>query len=307
MNAKPLRFSSLSRANSLFLCCVAYAVAAACAFGAGALVSGAHPLAVAAAADVAATLVVFIFSVILDNSSVYDPYWSVAPIGIILYFAWQAPSSPDLRQGIVIALVCFWAIRLTWNWLLRWQGLKDEDWRYSDFRSNRAYWAVSFAGFHFFPTVAVFAGCLPLVPVFISSHAIGVIDALAVIVTCGSIIMEMKADRDLRLFRRKPREQGELLTNGIWSWCRHPNYFGEVAFWWGIGLFGLAANLAYWWTMSGALIITALFLFISLPMMDRHMLKRYPGYSMRIKTVPAFLPFVMRRRKGSATFSDSDT
>jgi steroid 5-alpha reductase family enzyme len=197
-----------------------------------------------------------------------------------------------LRQVIVIALVCFWALRLTWNWLLRWQGLADEDWRYADFRSSRGYWAVSFAGFHFFPTVAVFAGCLPLVPVFLSApHAAGVLDVLAVIVTCGSIIIEMKADRDLRDFRRRPREQGELLTNGIWNWCRHPNYFGEVAFWWGIGLFGLAADPGYWWTLSGAVVITALFLFISLPMMDRHMLKRYPAYQERINSVSGFLPF----------------
>jgi steroid 5-alpha reductase family enzyme len=189
-------------------------------------------------------------------------------------------------------------LRLTWNWLLRWQGLADEDWRYADFRSNRAYWAVSFAGFHFFPTIAVFAGCLPLVPVFLSaSHAGGAVDVLAVIVTCGSIIMEMKADRDLRVFRRGPRSRGELLTSGIWGWCRHPNYFGEVAFWWGIGLFGLAANPGYWWTLSGAVIITALFLFISLPMMDRHMLKRYPAYQERVRSVSGFLPLSMMGRK----------
>jgi steroid 5-alpha reductase family enzyme len=298
MILQSLRYVRLSKGKSLFLCCTAYACAAACAFGAGALCGGAHPLAVAAAADAVATITVFFFSVILDNSSVYDPYWSVAPIGIILYFTWQAQAFPDLRQGFVIALVCFWALRLTWNWIIRWQGLGDEDWRYADFRSKRAYWAVSFTGFHIFPTIAVFAGCLPLVPVFLSApHAIGVIDVLAFVVTCASIIMEMKADKDLRLFRRKPHARGELLTNGIWSWCRHPNYFGEVAFWWGIGLFGLAANSSYWWTMSGAVVITALFLFISLPMMDRHMLKRYPAYQERIKTVSGFLPLSMMGRK----------
>jgi steroid 5-alpha reductase family enzyme len=301
MILQSLRFSRLSKGKSLFLCCIAYATAAACAFGAGALCKGAHPLAVVAAADAAATLVVFISSFILDNSSVYDPYWSVAPIGIVLFFLWQAHSFPDIRQMLVIFLLCFWALRLTGNWLLRWQGLGDEDWRYADFRSNRAYWAVSFTGFHFFPTVAVFCGCLPLVPVFLSSsHAVGFIDALAAIVTCGSIYMEMKADRELRLFRNKPRKPGELLTNGIWSWCRHPNYFGEVAFWWGMGLFGLAANPGAWWILSGAVVITALFLFISIPMMDRHMLKRYPAYQDRIRSVSGFFPVSMAGRKSPA-------
>jgi steroid 5-alpha reductase family enzyme len=255
--------------------------------------TGAHPMAAVAAADLCATVIVFLFSLFFDNSSVYDPYWSVAPVAIVVYLACQSNAFPGARQVLVVALVLFWAMRLTWNWIMRWRGLGDEDWRYADFRPNRAYWAVSFAGFHLFPTIAVFAGCLPLVPVFLSaSHAFGVIDVVAIAVACGSIIMEMKADKDLRMFRRKPRERGELLTNGIWNWCRHPNYFGEVAFWWGIGLFGIAADPSYWWALCGAMLITALFLFVSIPMMDRHMLKRYPGYQERMKKVPGFIPFV---------------
>jgi steroid 5-alpha reductase family enzyme len=281
----------LSKGKSLFLCCIAYALAAVCACIAGALYAPAHPLVAAAVADITATIVVFIFSAILDNSSVYDPYWSVAPIGIILFFAWQLHALPDLRQSIVIVLLCFWAIRLTWNWLLRWNGLNDEDWRYADFRTNKAYWVVSFLGFHFFPTVAVFAGCLALVPVFLSPlRSFGIPDAAAVIITLGSILLEMRADKELRVFRNSPQAEGALLSSGVWSWCRHPNYFGEVAFWWGMGIFGLAANPAYWSTMSGAVLISALFLFVSIPMMDKHMIKRYPSYPERIKTVSGFFP-----------------
>ena len=39
-----------------------------------------------AVADLVATIVVFIFSMIYKNSSVYDPYWSVVPIFIVLYW-----------------------------------------------------------------------------------------------------------------------------------------------------------------------------------------------------------------------------
>jgi len=63
------------------------------------------------------------------------------------------------------------------------------------------------------------------------------------LVTCASIVLEMKADKDLRVFRSKHRSAPELLTEGIWSWCRHPNYLGEVIFWWGIGLLGLGQAL----------------------------------------------------------------
>ena len=37
--------------------------------------------------DIAATIFVFVFSLIFGNASVYDPYWSVQPIVIIAGYA----------------------------------------------------------------------------------------------------------------------------------------------------------------------------------------------------------------------------
>ncbi len=299
MTARPLRHGALSKRTSVVLCCVVYLIAAVSACGTGLLFTGRHPLAVAALADITATAAVFLFSVILDNSSIYDPYWSVAPAGIAAYFLCQSPGFPSVRQVLLMLLVAWWAARLTGNWLLRWRGMGDEDWRYADFRFSRAYWLVSFAGFHVFPTIAVFAGCLPLVPALLSpSRSPGAWDAIALVVTVLGIIIEMKADSDLRIFRRRHPTTRELLTSGIWSWCRHPNYLGEVTFWWGIALFGISANPSWWWTAAGAGLITALFLFISAPMMDKHMSSRYPGYRERMKQVPGILPLGLFRRTG---------
>jgi len=41
------------------------------------------------------------------------------------------------------------------------------------------------------------------------------------------------------------------MTTGLWAYSRHPNYFGEIMFWWGIFLFGLAAAPDWWWTVIG--------------------------------------------------------
>ena len=69
------------RSGQLFVA-VAYLVALLAAAATAHSLGGRHPILVAAAADVAATIVVFLFSIGLDNSSVYDPYWSVAPLPI---------------------------------------------------------------------------------------------------------------------------------------------------------------------------------------------------------------------------------
>ena len=36
--------------------------------------------------DIFATIVIFIFSCIFSNASIYDPYWSVQPIAILLCY-----------------------------------------------------------------------------------------------------------------------------------------------------------------------------------------------------------------------------
>ena len=287
------------RARAILVCLLAYAVAAAVAVGVAWRLSGSHPIVVVGAADLAATLVVFAFSFALDNSSLYDPYWSVAPPAIGLYWA-LAPVADEVsraRQIVVLVLVGLWAARLTWNWLRGWQGLAHEDWRYVDFRttSGRAYWLVSLLGIHLFPTVIVFVACLSLFPALSAgARPFGLLDVLGLGVTAAAIGIEATADEQLRRFRRAATGATRTLTTGLWAWSRHPNYFGETLFWWGLFLFGVAADPAWWWTVVGPLTVTLLFVFVSIPMLDRRMLARRPDYAARMQGVSGFVPFPRR-------------
>jgi len=287
----------MSRPRSLFLCCTAYLAAAIAAVAVCRLMPGRPPIMAAAAADLAATLVVFAFSLALDNSSMYDPYWSVAPVPIGLYWLVRFGDGITARRAVLLALVLLWAARLTANWLRRWRGLADEDWRYADFRRmGAAYWPISFLGFHLMPTVIVFLGCLSLVPALAAgSRPIGVLDLLAASVTLAAIGIESAADRRLRRFLASLREPGRILSTGLWALSRHPNYFGEVLFWWGLYLFGLAANPGWWWTIVGPAAITGLFLGISVPMMDTRMLARHPGYAEHIAARSGLVPWPARQ------------
>src|SRR5690606_33161581 len=119
------------------------------------------PLAVA---DVAATAVVFVFSLVLRNHSTYDAYWSVAPVPIALWLWTLEPAGDPLRRVLVVGLLLAWALRLTWNWASGWEGLHHVDWRYRQIaqQTGRAFPLVSFLGIHLMPTVLVFLGCIPL-------------------------------------------------------------------------------------------------------------------------------------------------
>jgi len=274
----------------------AYLVAALAAYLVGKRLVGWHPLLAVAVADQVGTAVIFGFSMVCDNSSVYDAYWSVVPPLIVVYWLISTTSLfGGLRQVVVLILVLVWSIRLTLNWAVRWQGMRYEDWRYADMRKNygKVYWLVSFFGIHLVPTLLVFLGCLPFFPCFsMPRNAFGVLDGIAVLVTAGAIWIEWRADLDVTRFTKLREDKEALLQSGIWSLSRHPNYLGEISFWWGIYLFGVAANGKYWWTIIGPLFTTLLFLFISIPMIEKRMVAHKPAYERYKQTTPMLVPWL---------------
>lgn len=299
----------MTKARSLAVLLTAYVAAGAVAVAVLRL-AGDRLIPAALLADLAATLVVFAFSLAFDNSSLYDPYWSVAPVAIAAFWLVRSGAqATNPRQVLVLVLLGLWAARLTLNCLLRWKGLHHEDWRYSDFRRvGGMYWPVSFFGFHLFPTLIVFLGCLALVPILgRAARAVGLLDALAAAMTLSAIWIEAAADRQLRRFlaARGASDGGsggrnvEFLETGLWALSRHPNYFGEVLFWWGLWLFGLAAAPSWWWTIAGPIAITGMFLGVSVPMMDRHMLARRPEYAGMIQRHSGLVPWFTSEPAGS--------
>ncbi|HET7755005.1 MAG TPA: DUF1295 domain-containing protein [Anaeromyxobacteraceae bacterium] len=288
----------LARDRALLV--LVYVVAFAAASGVSWALRDRHPILVVAAADVVATLVVFGASFLADNSSIYDPYWSVAPVPIAIYWAMTSgDGGSSLRSAWVIAVVCAWAVRLTANQLARWQGLEHEDFRYVELRarSGSAYWPLSLLGIHLMPTMWVFLGLLPIYPALAGSgRPWNAVDLAACAVAGGAVALEAIADRQLRQFRRRRRDPQDVLRSGVWRWSRHPNYLGEMLFWWGLWLSGVAAAPGWAWTAIGPLAITTLFVFVSVPWMDRHMAARHPAFAGHLRATPGLLPWPRPRR-----------
>ncbi len=283
------------RLESFGLVVFAYLVALAVALWLVAGAAGDRPLAALTTAHLVTTLVIYAFAVRWDNASVFDPFWSVAPPFIAVYWIGVGDGGL-LRQVLVTVLVFAWAIRLTYNWAVSWPGLAHEDWRYLDLyaRAPLPKWLVSLVGIHLFPTAVVFLGCLSLLPALArGAAAFGWLDCVALVVTGGAILIETVADAQMRRFARTKRP-GDIMSEGLWARSRHPNYFGELSFWWGLFLFGLAADAAYWWTVVGPLAMTAMFHFASVPMLDQRSLTRRPGYAAYMQHVNALVPSLRR-------------
>jgi steroid 5-alpha reductase family enzyme len=253
----------------------------------------AAPLAQLALGTLIATVVIFAASVAFDNSSMYDPYWSLQPLAIAGYYVWMGWGDLSGRQILVTVLVLLYALRLTSNFYRDWQGLSREDFRYVDFRRRfgRLYWPVSFLGIHLFPTVMVFLGCLPLYAVVRpGADRLGWLDAVATLVILGAIALAFAADEQLRRFRGDQANRGRCMGTGLWTHSRHPNYLGEITTWWGLWLFALSVGPAWWWTGVGAAAITLMFVFVSVPMMENRALATRKGYGEYQAQTPMLLP-----------------
>lgn len=248
-------------------------------------------------ADVVATLIVFIFSYILKNSSMYDPYWSVIPVPIALYWISISPQGNDIRQLLVMAVIAFWSLRLTINWIKSWPNMGHEDWRYKKLKedSGKYYWPVSFLGIHLFPTLIVFLGMLPVLTAVGNEAPLGFFDLMGILVCASAVLIEYTADEQLRRFNIHNRVKGMNMNQGLWSISRHPNYLGEILFW--MGLFIIALNnhiQSNLWTGIGFISMFILFKFISIPMMEKRLIKNKHQYEEYKRKVPALVPRIWK-------------
>jgi len=273
----------LNKPLSLFVILLIYALAFMIGFWSVLELKIPSPLWQMAYANLIATVIVYFFSKFMDNSSIYDPYWSVAPI--ITVFYWLLPNifmgTVSVYQWTGLALVFVWGLRLTLNWMLRWKGMDDEDWRYREIREKTKhwYWPVSLVAIHLLPTVLILLGILPLYFIF-GKQPGNPIPGLwfpSVALMVFAIILEATADFQLLKFRGIPKNKNKRLQTGIWRKMQHPNYTGEVLFWWGIYLYALSFYPALWRLFLGPGLITLLFLFVSAPWMDKH-LKNKKGH-----------------------------
>ena len=91
--------------------------------------------------------------------------------------------------------------------------------------------------------------------------------------------------------RREKRSDASILETGLWAWSRHPNYLGEVLWWWGLWLFGVREAEA--WVVAGPLLITALFLGVSIKLLeDRQLEHKGDAYREYLTRVPSALLLV---------------
>ena len=218
-------------------------------------------------ADVSATAFVFLFSVILKNASVYDPYWSVQPPVILACLMIESGAS---AAGIVIiSAVSVWALRLTANWAYTFGDLTHQDWRYTMLseKCGAFYPIINFLGIHLVPTLVVYLCVLPAAFVIRLGAELSWVALFPLLLSLFATAMQGIADFQMHKFRKSG--VGGFIRVGLWRYSRHPNYLGEILMWWGVGIYSVILLAGHAYLLVGALANTLLFTFVSIPMAEK--------------------------------------
>lgn len=259
-----------------------------------------HPILSMFLADIAATVIVWLSGIISKNPSMYDPYWSVAPPIIIICWLFQKGLPITSVDILLIIGVGFWAIRLTYNWAKGFAGInKTQDWRYIMLkeRNPKLFFLTNLFGINLIPTTLVYMGLVPLYFMLFGYYTLNIFTFIGFSIMIFATTLQLIADKQLAVFRKQNIDKSNIMDKGLWAYSRHPNYFGEISMWWGIFVFSFGNKLTPLYSVIGALGITLLFLFISIPMMEKKMVKNRPLYKNYIKDVSMLMPMPNKRQK----------
>ena len=216
----------------------------------------------------------FVIAQAIKRNDIADILWGTGFI-VAAVTALISSDAAAQKSFLVFILVFLWGTRLAIHIYTRNRG-KPEDARYRKWREDWGEHAMIRAFFDVFMLQGTLMLVISVPVIYIiasGDHPIGWIDIVGVSVWLTGFLFETIGDYQLIRFKKLPSSKGKIMTEGLWSWTRHPNYFGEVTLWWGIYL--MALSLPYGWaTIIGPLTITFLILKVSgIPLLE----KKYEG------------------------------
>ncbi|MGY2701036.1 DUF1295 domain-containing protein [Nocardioides sp. HB32] len=231
----------------------------------------------------------------LGRVSVVDVAWGLALVGVALVCA---VVSGDWQSWLLVGLVAVWGGRLSSHIFTRARG-HGEDPRYRELLGGslpEVGVGVAVRRVFLVQGAAVWLVSLPLQAAALSSTSWTWAVWLGLLVWVVGVVFESVGDAQLSAYKRDP-DRGPVMDRGLWSWTRHPNYFGDACVWWGIWLVGGVASgwLAAAVTVLSPAAMTVWLVWITgARLLERTMMKRagYPAYAARTSM---FVPLPPRR------------
>ena len=226
---------------------------------------------------------VFIPSYIFETEHYFDLTGSLTYVSVTL-LAILFTVDISLRDILLALFVWIWAFRLGSFLFIRVKKAGSDgrfDLMKKDFWWFLMTWTIQ--GLWVFLTLAMALAA-------ITSESKMAIDIFAVVGTLIWIFgfsIEVVADQQKTNFKDDPANKDSFITVGLWSWSRHPNYFGEMVLW--IGIAVIAFPVLIGWQLVA--LISPIFVIFLLTKISGITMLESRGYK-KWKDDPAYIDYL---------------
>jgi steroid 5-alpha reductase family enzyme len=197
-------------------------------------------------------------------------YIAVAIVAVVL------SDGADERSILLLVMVVVWAVRLGSYLVLRIRKA-GADARFDAIKPSFPRFLSAWTLQGLWVTLTLAAALAAITTT--ERVSIGTVTAIGIVVWVVGIALEATADAQKSRFRADPANKGRFIQSGLWSWSRHPNYFGEIVLWVGVALVALPVLRGWQWVT----LISPVFVFLLLtrvsgvPLLEKSADERWGG------------------------------
>lgn len=189
----------------------------------------------------AINLIVYIPAQIKQSEKFFDAtgastYLTITAVAVVL------ADDLDARAAIAAAMVVIWACRLGSFLFLRIRRDGGDN-RFDRIKTDPLQFSMTWIMQGLWVLLTVSAALAVITST--QNEPIGVLAIIGIVVWATGFGIEIVADAQKSAFRSQVENKGRFITTGLWSWSRHPNYFGEIMLW--VGMFILAVPVLSGW------------------------------------------------------------
>lgn len=233
----------------------------------------------------------FIHAWLNHTERYYDLIGSLSYIAIVLVAVTLGPET-SVAQIIIAGAVIIWALRLGSFLFLRIRDVgEDQRFRHIKTSAPRFLFAWTLQG----AWIAITSVAAVAVLTSPSGTGIDVVFGAGLLLWIAGFVIEVVADAQKSTFRKNPAYQDMFISSGLWRYCRHPNYLGEIALWVGVAVMAMPFISDWQWVVM----LSPLFVFLLLtrvsgiPALALRGQKRWgdnPDYQQYVRDTPLLLP-----------------
>jgi steroid 5-alpha reductase family enzyme len=199
---------------------------------------------------------VFVPSNMAKTEHYFDLTGSATYITVVV-IALLLSDNLDARAVVAGAMVVVWALRLG-SFLFTRVRRAGRDGRFDQIKADplRFFMTWTLQGLW----VLLTAACALAIITSVERRDLGWIGIVGILIWLFGFVVEVVADRQKSAFKQDPSNEGRFITDGLWAWSRHPNYFGEIVLWTGMAVLALPILSGWRWVM----LVSPVFVFVLL-------------------------------------------